>query len=103
MSATSNLRVPKYPPGFHFWRAMILTGGILLIGMYSFSAVGFVYVWFRPIPDWGYGPGPTTIGAVIVLVFYVFVFLFILANRLPRKYAKSSPSNQFDPQHEANS
>ncbi len=74
-----------------------------MIGMYSFSAVGFVYAWFRFVPGWDYGPGPATIGLVIVLVIYVFVFVSIIANRLPRKYAESSPSNQFDPQQEANS
>ncbi len=72
-----------------------------MIGMYSIAAVGLVYAWFRPPLGWDFGLGPATIGPVIGIVVYTFAFVSILANRLPRKYAKPSNTNQSDPQQKA--
>jgi hypothetical protein len=92
-----------YPPGYYFWRFVILAGGILLMGMYSLAGAGLVYGWFHPLADLGNELSPSTILGLMILALWVFALAFIIGNRLPCKYAHTSAGNQFDPQHEAKS
>jgi hypothetical protein len=94
MSSIANVRARKYPPVYHFWRAVILAGGILLIGFYTLALVGFMLALFRPLEGFRIEMNPSTILLPVILVLWVFAIAFIVGNRLPRKYSMASSSNQ---------
>jgi hypothetical protein len=81
-------------PGYHFWRAAILAGGLFLVGLPISAAVGLVVVGVLGYRESG---GASDFGALLILIgsilLQAFIYICIIDRRLPRMKKNSQTSS----------
>ena len=106
MTANADAKISRYPPGYHFWRTMILFGGAIVIAMHIFIVVLSVLYSYPFFANWRDELGPLlllVLAASIFLLIYPLGFTLIVLNRLPRRYRKVSIEGADASHHKANS